>query len=122
MASGTQALIIGNVDFTGELESMTISQEVLLSSKSGRTARGNNVVDIVNRKTKLSCSFCFMDEDRIQAFLEAVYPYVLTIQYLEPRTNSLRTMSAYIGTPEIPLKSLRRKKHYDGFTLSFIEM
>ena len=122
MASGAQALIIEDVDFTSELESMTISQEVLLSSKSGRTARGNNVVDIVNRKTKLSCSFRFMNGNRMQAFLEAVYPYVLTVQYLEPRTNTLRTMSAYIGTPEVPLQSLLGNKHYGAFTLSFIEM
>ena len=66
---------IDGADFTDIVQSYTTGYNVLLSEKSGRTARGNNVVDIVNRKTKLTVSFLPMDAVRMKAFLAAIEPY-----------------------------------------------
>lgn len=116
---------IGSADFTDVVQTYTTGYEVLLSEKSGRTARGNNVVDIVNRKTKLSVTFTGMDAGRMQALLTAVQPYVVDVTYWDAKADALKTIEAYIGTPEVaalrllPAPALRR---YDSFTLSFIEM
>lgn len=116
---------IDGADFTDIVQSYVASYNVLLSEKSGRTARGNNVVDIVNRKTKLTVNFLPIDAARMKAFLTAVEPYVVNVTYWDAKTDALKTMEIYTGTPEVtalrmnPASSGRR---YDSFSLSFIEM
>ena len=116
---------IGDVDFTDIVQSYGIGYEVLLSEKSGRTARGNNVVDIVNRKTKLTVNFLPMDAAHMKAFLAAVEPYVVNVTYWDAKTDALKTMEIYTGTPEITavrLSATPSRRRYDAFSLSFIEM
>ena len=49
--------------------------------------------------------------------------YIFDVQYLDPRTKTMRTIQVYIGTPEIEYYVIHDdKRTYNGFTLSFIEL
>lgn len=116
---------IGEIDFSDIVESQTISYNVLLSEKSGRTARGNNVVDIINRKIKLTVNFMPMNSIRMKQFLTAVEPYVINVTFWDAKTDALKTINIYTGTPEITAVKLgidEKSRRYNGFQLSFIEM
>lgn len=116
---------IGGKDFTDIVQTYTTSYEVLLSEKSGRNARGTNVVDIVARKNKLSVNFMPTNAIRMKEFLTAIDPYVVNISYWDPKLDSLKTIKIYTGTPEITALKMHadaNKRRYDKFSLSFIEM
>lgn len=116
---------IDGADFTDIVQSYTTGYNVLLSEKSGRTARGNNVVDIVNRKTKLTVSFLPMDAVRMKAFLAAIEPYVVDITYWDAKTDALKTMEIYTGTPEVTalrMNAASPGRRYGSFSLAFVEM
>ena len=112
-------------DFTDIVQTYKAGYEVLLSDKSGRNARGTNVVDIVARKTKLSVTFMPMAAQRMKEFLAAVQPYVIDITYWDAKADAMKTINAYIGTPEITAVRMGTqvsRRRYDSFDLSFIEM
>lgn len=116
---------IGGKDFTDIVQTYTTSYEVLLSEKSGRNARGTNVVDIVARKNKLSVTFMPMAAPRMKEFLTAIHPYVINITYWDPKSDALKTINIYTGTPEITairMDAQASRRRYDSFDLSFIEM
>lgn len=105
------------------LSGYKVSYETLLSSKSGRNARGNNTVEIINRKYKISCSFGPMTQAQIQSFLSAVQAYVLTVQFFEPRSGTMKTIRAYTGTPEPETYYVDSfGTMYKPFSLNFIEL
>lgn len=116
---------IDGKDFTDTVQTYKAGYEVLLSEKSGRNARGTNVVDIVARKTKLSVTFMPMAAQRMKELLAAVQPYVMDITYWDAKADALKTINAYIGTPEITairMGTQSSRRRYDSFDLSFIEM
>ena len=120
-----QVFQVEGTDFSDVVQSYTVGYQVLLSEKSGRTARGNNVVDIINRKTTVGVSFLPMEAARLQALLAAVEPYVVDITYWDAKADALKTIEAYIGTPEVEalrLEAAAGRRRYGAFTLSFIEM
>ena len=116
-------LKIGNLDVTKWLKSLDVEYEVLLSDKSGRNARGNNRVEIINRKDKLICTFNPMHSDLMKSFLSAIEPYVLDVTYLNPKTKAEKNIRAYIGTPTIGYLRVTEKQTFmKEFNLNFVEM
>ena len=114
---------IGNVDFTNCLTDMSVEMEVLLSDKSGRNAKGDLVVDIINRKDKVTCKFKPLTSAQMQTFLTAIDPYVINVTYLNPRTDVLKTINVYTGSPEVAyLRANAHVRRFQGFDLSFIEL
>ena len=71
-------LKIGTLDVTSFLldQGFDVEYETLLSSKSGRNARGKNRIEIVARKDKLYCKFRALTSSEIQQFLAAIKSYV----------------------------------------------
>lgn len=126
-----QLLRINNHDYTPylALNGLHVAPQVLLSSKSGRNARGNNVIDIVNRKDKLLCEFLPMPEAVFRQFWEDIEPYVVQITFLHPGTGEEKTITANVGeqdyavllTTVSPLQ-LRERLYTAGFSLNFIEL
>lgn len=117
---------IDGVDFTPFVASYSIGYETLLSDKSGRTARGNAVVDIVSRKIKLTVEFLPMGGTDMKALLAAVRPYAgLAVTYWDAEADAAKTITAYIGTPEVTalrLAGSAARRRYGAFSLSFVEM
>lgn len=115
---------IGTTDFSSCVAGLKCGFEVLLSDKSGRNARGNTVVDIVNRKDKIYVTTRPMTLDEMSAFLGAVQSYVVYISYLNPRTKTLKNnVRCYIGTPEPEFyRIIDGKVLYKPMQLNFIEL
>lgn len=118
-------LKIGDLDVTSWLQDQgfDVEYDVLLSDKSGRNARGNNRVEIVNRKDKLICKFNPLDAEQTRQFLAAIEPFVVNVTYLSPKTGQLKMIRAYIGTPTVGyLRVSGAKTMMKEFALNFIEM
>lgn len=121
-------LKINGLDVTKWLvrDGLDVEYNILLSDKSGRNARGNNRVEIVNRKDKLTARFRALNAAQIQEFLAAIEPYVMGVTYLSPKTGELKTITAYTGTPKVGYRVIDRtalaKSMLNEFELSFIEM
>lgn len=116
-----QLLTINGHDYTPYLAKggLRVAPQVLLSSKSGRNARGNNVIDIVNRKDKLLCTFLPMPGPVFRQFWADIEPYVITVTYYHPGTGAQKTITANVGEQDY---ATLLDRQLDGFTLNFIEL
>ena len=114
---------IGNTDVSYLVQSMKVDMEVILSDKSGRNAQADNVVDIVARKDKVEIVFRPMDANDMAKLLSAVSDFVVNLSFLDPRTKQLKTISAYINTPQPEFYCiLDGKILYKTLPLNFIQM
>ena len=91
---------INNQDFSSFVSGLKVGFETLVSDESGRNANGDTVIDIVNRKRKVYVTLRHTTNAEMRAFLSAVEGYIVTVQYLDAKTNTLKSMTAYISTPE----------------------
>ena len=117
-------LKIGTLDVTGFLQDQgfDVEYETLLSSKSGRNARGNNRIEIVARKDKLYCKFRALTAAEATQFLAAIKPYVFGVTYLNPETGALKTIQVNTGTPKIGYLRVNPAAMMKEFDLNFIEL
>ena len=119
----TQILVVNGVDFSAYVSELTYEPQVLLSEDSGRNARGDNVVDIINRKDKITCQFIPMGQTAMASLLEAIEDYVFDVKFLHPRTNAMKTIRAYVGPAQVSLfRVYVARNAYRETSLSFIEM
>lgn len=112
---------INNVDFSDLVAGMKVGYETLVSDSSGRNANGDTVIDVINMKRKLYITLRHTMVAEMQNFLAAVAPYQVTVEYLDPRTNTLQTANVYTGTPEPEYYNLS-KSLYKPMSLNFIEL
>nr|DAG28417.1 MAG TPA: hypothetical protein [Caudoviricetes sp.] len=117
-------LKIGTLDVTSFLldQGFDVEYETLLSSKSGRNARGKNRIEIVARKDKLYCKFRALTSSEIQQFLAAIKSYVFSVTYLNPETGALKTIQVNSGTPKIGYLRINPAVMTKEFDLNFIEL
>ena len=118
-----QYLKIGETDISGMVSGMRPSYEVILSEDSGRNARGDNKVDIINRKVRLDCTFRPLIQPEMDALLAAVETYVFSMSFLDSKTGELKTIQAYISTASPDYYQItERRILYKPMQLAFIEM
>ena len=117
-------LKIGTLDVTNFLldQGFDVEYETLLSSKSGRNARGKNRIEIVARKDKLYCKFRALTSSEIQQFLAAIKSYVFSVTYLNPEIGALKTIQVNSGTPKIGYLRVNPAVMTKDFDLNFIEL
>lgn len=93
-------LKVNNTDYSNYVKSLKVGYETLLSEDSGRNANGDNVIDIVNRKYKVYVTFIPMPENVMYSLMNDISAYVVSIDFRNPRTKALTTITAYTSTPE----------------------
>ena len=113
---------INGKDFSYIVSGLKVGYEVLVSEESGRNANGDTVIDIVNRKRKVYVTLRHTTESEMRAFLNALEAYTVTVQYLDAKTNTLKSMNAYIGTPEPEYYTISDRTIYKPMSLNFIEL
>lgn len=113
---------INGTDFSTLVSGLKVGYEVLVSDESGRNANGDTVIDIVNRKRKVYITLRHTTNAEMRTFLNAVEDYIVTIQYLDAKTNTLKSMTAYIGTPEPEYYTISDKTVFKPLSLNFIEL
>lgn len=112
---------IGEADFSSLISGLKVGYETLVSDSSGRNANGDTVIDIINTKRKIYVTLRHTTVAEMKNFLAAVEPYVVTVSYLDPKTNTLQTANTYIGTPEPEYFNIN-KSLYKPMSLNFIEL
>lgn len=83
---------INNTDFSHLVSSLKVGYETLVSDNSGRNAAGNTVIDIINRKVKVYVEFRPMLDNHMKSLLAAIKDYVVNVSYLDPKTQTLKTI------------------------------
>lgn len=114
---------VNSLDMSPFLSKLKPEYNVLVSDKSGRNARGNTTIDIVNKKTKLNCTFISMTQTDMQAFLTAIEDYVYSLTYTDSKTNANKTITVYNGvaSPEYYWYT-ENEVRYLAIEMSFIEL
>lgn len=113
---------VNGKDFSSLVSGLKVGYEVLVSDKSGRNAAGNTVVDVINRKRKIYVTLRHTTAAEMLSFLAAVEGYVVNVDYLDPKTNTLKAATAYIGTPEPEYAFINDRTIFKPMNLNFIEL
>lgn len=116
-------LKINDTDVSYLVKSLKVGYETLVADNSGRNAAGNTVLDVVNKKVKLYVGFRPMDDVDMKKLLATFDNYVIPVSYLDSKTNTIKTITCYTGTPEPEYYwVLNDKVLYKAMELNFIEM
>ena len=113
---------INGTDFSDLVSGLKVGFETLVSDNSGRNAAGNTVIDVINKKDKIYLTLRHTTGAEMRSFLSAIAGYVVEVSYLNPRTNSFKTVTAYTGTPEPEYYTISDKTIYKPMSLNFIEL
>lgn len=114
---------VNNVNISSLVSGLKVGYETLVSDNSGRNAAGDTVIDVINKKIKLYVNVRHTTQDEMKVFLDAIESYVVTVEFLNPTTKELKTITAYTGTPEPEYYTIQ-----DGYvifkplSLNFIEL
>ena len=116
-------LKINGKDFSDMISGLKIGYETLVADNSGRNAAGDTVLDVINRKVKVYTTLRHTTDAEMQSFLNAIADYVVTVEYRDSKTNSLKSITAYTGTPEPEYYTIQSKTViYKPMSLNFIEL
>lgn len=117
-------LKLNNTDVSHLVKSLKVGYETLVADNSGRNANGDTVLDIINRKVKVYATFRPMDAADMAKLLGAIENYVIPVTYRDSKTNSLKTITCYTGTPNPQYYWILDEQHvlYKEMELNFIEM
>lgn len=114
---------INNKDFSSLVSGLKIGYETLVSDKSGRNAAGDSVIDVINMKHKLYVTLRHTTQEEMQSFMAAIADYVVTVRFLNPKTNATTTITTYTGTPEPEYYTIQGNHIiYKPMSLNFIEL
>ena len=114
---------INGTDFSNLVSAMKVGFEVLVSDQSGRNANGDTVIDVINRKKKVYITLRHTTDAEMKKFLNAVSNYVISVEYRNPQTGTLSTITTYIGTPEPEYYTIQAGNViYKPLNLNFIEL
>jgi hypothetical protein len=116
-------LIINGTDVSHLVQGMKVGYETLVADNSGRNANGDTVLDIVNRKAKVYVNFRPMGDADMSMLLASIGSYVIPVTFRDSKTNELKTITCYTGTPEPEYYwILDSQVLYKPMSLNFIEM
>ena len=114
-------LKINGYDASGLVSGLRVGYETLVSDSSGRNANGDTVLDVINMKRKLYVTLKHTTFAEMQRFLGAIAPFVVEVEYLDPRDNTMKSATTYTGTPEPEYYNVS-KTIFKPMSLNFIEL
>ena len=113
---------INGSDFSYIVSGLKVGYETLVSENSGRNANGDTVIDVINRKVKLYITFRHTTNTEMDSLLTAIRDYVVEVGYLDPQTQTIKTITAYTGTPEPEYYTISDKTVFKPMSLNFIQL
>lgn len=114
---------INGIDFSYLVSGLKVGFETLVSDDSGRNAAGDTVIDVINKKDKVYVTLRHTTQEEMEAFLNALDPFVVEIGYLNPRTNTIKHITSYSGTPEPEYYTIQSKTIiYKPMSINFVEL
>lgn len=116
-------LKLNGKDVSHLVKGLKIGYETLVADNSGRNANGDTVLDVINHKIKVYVTFRPMDDSDMKMLLAAIESYVFPVVFRDSKTNELKTIICYSGTPNVEYYwILDNQVLYKEFSLNFIEM
>lgn len=116
-------LNINGVDVSHLVKGLKIGYETLVAENSGRNANGDTVLDVINKKVKVYATFRPMNGDEMEYLLSAFENFVIPVSFMDSKTNTMKTITTYTGTPEPEYYwILGNNVLYREMNLNFIEM
>lgn len=117
-------LEINGIDLTEYLAQGFKCYPNTMVTNEERNAKGRLNFDIVATKVKIEAPVLPLKLLDVQKILNAVSSYVVTARYRDIRTNTLKTISAYVPDlqPELDYRDDKGIFHYKSFLLTVIEM
>lgn len=116
---------INGQDFSSLVKSMKVGFETLVADDSGRNANGDMFIELqnINKKCKVYIGLRYTTQEEMESFLAAIEGYKVNVSFLNPKTNSIKTITAYTGTPEPDYYTIQDGKIlYKPLSLNFIEL
>jgi hypothetical protein len=113
---------INDVNYSHLVSGLKVGYETLVGDNSGRNANGDTVIDIINRKHKLYVTFRHTTNAEMQSLLNSIADYVVTVKFLNPKTQEFTTITTYTGTPEPEYLTISDKTVFKPMNLNFIEL
>lgn len=114
--------IVNETDLSSYVSAMKVGFETLVSENSGRNANGDTVIDVINQKKKVYITFRHTTNAEMREILSAINSYVVNVKFLNPRTNTLESITAYTGTPEPEYYTISDRTIFKPLSLNFIEL
>lgn len=116
-------LNINGTDVSAYVKALRVGYETLVSSDSGRNANGDTVIDVVNQKAKLYVTFRALEGEEMTEVMAAIEGYVIPVTYLDSKTNTMKTITCYTGTPEPEYYFIHDDRVlYKEMSLNFIQL
>ena len=116
------AIKIGASNLSLKVKNLTITPEKIWSSKTGRTANGEMMGDIVAIKWTLNAVLCPMTDEQAAAFDKVVAQAYFNVTFRCPTTGKDETHVMYAGSPSYPVYSyVNGLPRYVGVAVNFIE-
>lgn len=114
---------INGADFSHLVSGMKVGRETLVSDNSGRNAAGDTVIDVVNKKYKLYITLRHTFQEEMNSFLNAIDDYVVNVEFLNPMSSTIDSITAYTGTPEPEYYTIQDNNTiYKPMSINFIEL
>lgn len=101
---------INNTDYSSYIMSLNPQEKAQYNSQIN--ANGDTIVDYINSKYTVEVQFIPMSAEHASAILSSLGDIGCTISFLEPKTNTLKTISCIC-----PEKSSQYYTIQDGFTM-----
>ena len=112
---------INNIDFSHLVSSLKVGYETLVSDNTN--AAGDTVIDIINKKIKLSVGIRHTTDEEMESFLAATNDYVVNVGFRDPKTQSIITINTHIDTPEPDYYTIQPTRIiYKPMSLNFTQL
>lgn len=84
-----------------------ISKERIWSSNAGRTTDGTMTGDLIGVVTKIKVKWNVLTPSEVSLIDSAIRDAFFDVKYLNPSTNTYKTIRMYAGTPTYPIYDIR---------------
>lgn len=120
MADTVSTVIINDLKL--KIKELTITDNIIWSSNTGRVTTGEIEGDIVAKKIKLNLTLAPMSDAEAVAYAAATDAAFFPITFRNPKTGKTDTKTFYVGTSTYPVYSYADGlPRYVGIAADFIE-
>ena len=112
---------IGETDFSNVVSALSVSYQHNYNALTN--AAGDTVMDYINRKRKIEVEIIPIADTQMQAILNAVNEFGVTIYLLEPKTGTLLSVNCAVADYQVQYYTIQQSKtQFQKFKLVFNEL
>lgn len=113
-------LKINNVDFSPYVSALSV--ETVHKSKTRTSAAGNMNVKYINTKKVITAEIIPLDLSTNQSLLAELNKFQVTVEYLEPETNTIKSIECIVPDNKIQYYTIRTDKiSLKAYTVTFTQ-